>query len=396
MANFYQILGIDRSADSTTLRAAYKKMALLYHPDRNPGNKEAEEMFKVINEAYHVLSDSLKRSRYDAGLYGSSTSTSTQTEQYWRDIQRQQYARWYARQQTSRYRFDREYFRIQGLAFLTFFIIASFCFGLIQTVNYIYALKQAETDRQNQKLVMHVNTLFNSGHVDEAFATLKKLRNEFPMEYRFYYTHDSLISAVRDRAENEFREHNYSTSLHFLEILQKQESPPRLETLRKLAVCEYQTGDFVNALQSLKHIYNQQPWNLELLYQIGMINQVNLEDDEQALYYFTLGKKIFKENLTRIYGSAFEIVMDPADAPGIYYEIFEARARTNLKLKHYYEAQTDCNWGIFLRPQKPVCYAYRAQAKASQNIQQGVCNDLAMAKKLGAENIDDLQRAYCR
>lgn len=395
MADFYDILGIDRSADTTKLKAAYKRLALLYHPDRNPGNKEAEENFKAINEAYHVLSDSLKRSRYDAGMYGTYTS-SHQTEQYWREIQRQQYARWQARQETSRYRFDKEYFRIQGLAFLTFLVIASFCFGLIKTVNFIYALKQAETDRQNQKLVMHINTLFNSGNYDEAFTTLKNLRKEFPMEYRFYHAHDSLLSMVRNKADEEFNANHYATSLHFLEILQKQESPPRLETIRKLAICEYQTGDFEKSLQSLKQIYSQQPWNLELLYQIGMINLVNLEDDEQALFYFTLGKKIFKENLTRIYGSAFEIVMDPSDAPQIYYEIFEARARINLKLKNYYEAQTDCNWGVFLRPQNPVCYVYRAEAKINQNNRSGACRDLALAKTLGAVNANDLQRRYCR
>jgi DnaJ-class molecular chaperone len=63
--DLYEILGIDRNASENDIKKAYKKLALKYHPDRNPGDKEAEEKFKEINEAYSVLSDKTKRSRYD-------------------------------------------------------------------------------------------------------------------------------------------------------------------------------------------------------------------------------------------------------------------------------------------------------------------------------------------
>jgi curved DNA-binding protein len=63
--DYYQILGISRSASADEIRAAYRKLALKYHPDRNPDNKQAEEKFKEMNEAYQVLSDPQKRARYD-------------------------------------------------------------------------------------------------------------------------------------------------------------------------------------------------------------------------------------------------------------------------------------------------------------------------------------------
>lgn len=67
MANkdYYEVLGIDKSASDDDIKKAFKKAALKYHPDRNQGNKEAEEKFKEINEAYQVLSDPEKRQRYD-------------------------------------------------------------------------------------------------------------------------------------------------------------------------------------------------------------------------------------------------------------------------------------------------------------------------------------------
>jgi len=63
--DYYKILGVERKAGDDDIRKAYRKLAKQYHPDYNPNNKQAEERFKEINEAYEVLSDSKKRSHYD-------------------------------------------------------------------------------------------------------------------------------------------------------------------------------------------------------------------------------------------------------------------------------------------------------------------------------------------
>ena len=63
--DYYKVLGVDRNASEDDIRKAYRKLAMQYHPDRNPNNKEAEERFKEINEAYQVLSDPQKRTHYD-------------------------------------------------------------------------------------------------------------------------------------------------------------------------------------------------------------------------------------------------------------------------------------------------------------------------------------------
>src|SRR5580700_2182546 len=63
--DFYEILGVASAATEQEIKAAYRKLALQYHPDRNPNNKEAEEKFKEATQAYEVLSDKEKRQRYD-------------------------------------------------------------------------------------------------------------------------------------------------------------------------------------------------------------------------------------------------------------------------------------------------------------------------------------------
>ena len=63
--DYYEVLGINRSADKDTIKKAYRKMAKKYHPDSNAGNADAEEKFKEVTEAYNVLSDPEKKKLYD-------------------------------------------------------------------------------------------------------------------------------------------------------------------------------------------------------------------------------------------------------------------------------------------------------------------------------------------
>lgn len=397
MTDYYQILGLPHSATTADIKAAYKRLAMRYHPDHNQGDRAAEERFKQINEAYHVLSDPLKKVRYDRQFeiahtlpYTTATSPDPRRRPYpytprppGQNAGRQTY-----------YKIDRNYFRIQGLAVLTFFVIAGICFGIAHAIQYFSEKQQLEKWMANSKLLRQVNGLYNDGHVNEAIDMVSDLRHKDPLEYRFIFTRDSLVGALGRLADTDMTRGNYAEAVRHLLILKNYEDPARLETLRKIALCQYHLGNFEEAIQALKRLHNQEPRNLQLVYQIAMIDEEKLGNHEEALQYFDLGKKLFKSNLTEVYGEAFEIVMNPLDAPDIYYEMFVGRARANIALERYAEAITDGNWAIYLRRQEPGGYYWRAVAKVHTPASTELCTDIATAHRLGHPDAATLQK-YC-
>ena len=63
--DYYDVLGVNKSASPEELKSAYRKLAVKYHPDKNPGDSKAEEKFKEASEAYHILSDDKRKANYD-------------------------------------------------------------------------------------------------------------------------------------------------------------------------------------------------------------------------------------------------------------------------------------------------------------------------------------------
>ena len=71
--DYYEVLGVEKNASEDEIKKAYRKIAIKYHPDRNPGDKEAEEKFKEAAEAYNVLHDPTRKRRHQTSPHGCAS-----------------------------------------------------------------------------------------------------------------------------------------------------------------------------------------------------------------------------------------------------------------------------------------------------------------------------------
>lgn len=206
--------------------------------------------------------------------------------------------------------------------------------------------------------------------------------------------HDSLLNSLRSKADQQFNKNEFQQAIHYYAVLQKAEKPERVETLLRLATCQRYLGHYEESLTALKQLLSQQPSNLELIYQIGIINIENLDNKEEALFYFTKGEDLFKKNFTAIYGKAFAFVIDPKDMPQIYYDIFMKLAETNSALGHTNEAIVDCGWAVFLRGDNAEPYALRAELRIKKKERKAACEDLSKAAARSMD-VTQKQNKYC-
>jgi tetratricopeptide (TPR) repeat protein len=216
------------------------------------------------------------------------------------------------------------------------------------------------------------------------------------MEVVFRNAHDSLIHEIGSMAEQNFASRNFERALYYYQYFKKYQDHGQTETLEKIAVCQYNTAMYPEALQSLKQLHSEKPWSLELIYDIVKLNLNHLNNTTEAMFYLNLGEKTFRDNMEKIYGEAFMVMMDPKDIPDLYYEIFIAKAQLELKLKDYKEAEPDLELAIYLRPARFEGYQVRAELNIEQQRYRSACTDLRKAKELGATDISALQSKYCQ
>lgn len=399
MQDYYHILGLPQTATSAQIRAAFKRLAMQYHPDRNPNNPIAEEIFKQVNEAYHVLSDPVKKSRYDSRFYTYETQSATHAaEEYAREMRRRQYhaRRQYAPKSEKTYTITGSYFKVQGLAFLVFIVLSGISFGIVHLASFFFDRYEARIHHENVLKAREVNALFGAGKIDEAIGKIGLLTKNAPMEFVFRDTRDSLIEETGRMGELNFSKRDYERALYYFQYYKKYQERGQSETLERIYVCQYNLGQYTDALQSLKQLHSENPWSLELIYRIATLNLNHLNNKQEAMFYLDLGEKAFRNNMTDIYGEAFMVMLDPKDIPDRYYEIFLLKADTEISLNDFTEAAPDLELAIYLRPNRGEGYRSRAVLNGLQRKYRSACADLRKAKDLGATGIEELQAKYCQ
>lgn len=407
MLDYYKILGISRTADHATIRSAYKKLALQYHPDLNPNNTAAEEYFKVINEAKQLLCNPKKKEQYDLILNyiyeNSQRQVATQNALYTRYTPTT-YARpggnyWSNTPQYrtgSIYKIDKDYYRVQLLTLMVVALISIFSISIFRINSYLDEKKKQEKRIENEKILTEAQALYDNGNYRKALDMVIGVIRKNPIEKEYFNRKERMVAGLNSKAVSLYQRADYKKAVENLQILREYQTPMRLSTWNMIADCNYKLGNYKKAIHALEYILIRDKNNIDLIIRIGDIYYDNLHLIDKALEYYDDAKKLFKEFQTDTYGEAFELVMPVEKTPQVYYYMFSRRAEINMAGGNYKEAIKDYNWAAYLRPEKPHSYYFRAICRQKAGDNNRACNDWRRAVKLGASESKQFITRYCR
>jgi curved DNA-binding protein CbpA len=410
--NYYELLGVTPQAGQAEIKSAFKQLALRYHPDRNPGNPEAEEKFKIINEAYHVLSDSILKARYDQKLFNQYSTEEERLEQAYREAARRRAAYQSRRPQSiydrlgrfgwqdgytsSRpYKIDKEYFKVQAYTLLLFLAIAGSIMGMVRLADYLKKQEYLKLKQQNDLVMQQADSLFKHEQYEKALSIMSDLVKKYPSEINYIRAESSMIDGVRKIAEWEFDKHSYKNAADKYILLLGYENNQRISTWYRISECHHALGNYELSINALKQIHKRDQNDIRVLLRIAQIYSRDLDQDSLALPYFNQCKAMFINRMENSFGKAFELVIRPETLPTIYFDIFEGRAKSNIKLNNFEDAYTDCKWALYLKPKESEMYYLRAVCRIATGRNYQICEDLKMAHKLGHLASNDLIRKYC-
>lgn len=395
MKDYYQILGVLSSADSTAIKSAYKELALKYHPDRNSGSLAAEQKFKEINEAYQVLSDPKAKGNFDLRYsyknyqfsetgtnYKSPARNTSVYNRYgkfdWKN--KPSYSKW------QYYRIDREYYVHQLYTLGVVLGIALLILGTQAYNSHLNDLETEKIEKENKAMMAKAELFFNEGVYDSTFNIVLTLIKRNPFLHEFHALREDYIDKVQELAITDYRNGDYSNALLGFYTIKEYQDRQQLENWHNIANTFKALGDYANAVASLEYIQIREPDDIELAMEIADLCTEQLSDKIKALEYYTIAKNIFKNRQALIYGRAFELVIDPTTLDANYFNIFYKRAMINISLNNFDEAVTDCNWGIFLNPKAVDLYYHRGNSWFELNRLNRACKDWYKAIELGDRN----------
>ncbi len=348
MVDHYQVLGIPRSASAAEIKSAFKKLALRYHPDRNPDYSPAEEKFKEINRAYQILSDSYKKHQYDL-VYKYQRIPFSQPRSTYSPFYYPPYAR-RPRYASREYEYGWKYVKAQVMAFAFIFIVAAAVMGVKYLYDDYLEAKEVRLAEAREVLFKEAQAWFDKGEYRKSLDIIILMQKKNPAERTIRNYRDKFVGEVMVMADSQLYQNNFESAIISFSIVKDYQRRESAVVYKKLAECYRALDMHQEAANALEVILASDKKNLKLNLEIGKLYLVNMHDPENSKPYLDNARIRVKDILVQIYGQAAELVMKPSESPPIYFDVFFTRAQAYTQLGLHEDAIKDCNWSVFLRP----------------------------------------------
>ncbi len=396
MANYYEILGISENATQPKIRSAYKELAIKYHPDKNGGDKAAEEKFKIINNIYQTLSDPYKKSRYDYELKYKQFRNSqvyTNSGHYQTTYQSKNKCR--ANKQTHTAVRERET-KSNLVISLTVLGIMTTIISLSMLIeNYYHTKKLEATLNKKNELMNTVQTYYQSHDYKTALGTLNYITAEYPEFYIFTQFKLALINELSMQAELRFSQADYAQALEYFTILNDFSQTRKASYDYAIVDCYIALRHYDEALISIEKFIAKDPTDIRACFQKADVLSFDSKKLDESLRYYDKAVDLAIEYYIKKYGNAFIILVQPAKMPDIHYDVFMGRAQLHFTLGNYERSLEDCGWAAYLKPKQSTPFLCKADNHYAMGNKKSACENCQHALALGSKAARKKLLDYC-
>jgi curved DNA-binding protein CbpA len=286
MENYYKLLNVPEAAEEQEIKKAYKKLAVKFHPDKNPNNAVAEERFKQINEAYQTLSNKELRATYDYLLlnlrYQTLSQQHTQTHTQPSNYREPGYT-----PSTPSYR-DEDQKKGVTWALGILGIVAVLVISALSVISFLHYLdKQELTERRNvfrERLQNNLSADSTRMLMLEILAEIEEVGfNEELLKFKA-----EILEEVHKKANANFQEKSYQTAIGFYHVW-KEFKPLDLEFLNtRISLCYKFLGNKVLAKKMFEEMIGEGSNTIFAHFELAKLEETQFQDLENA---FTIMKK---------------------------------------------------------------------------------------------------------
>jgi curved DNA-binding protein CbpA len=407
MTNYYNILGISRDANADEIKSAYRKLALIHHPDKNNNTSESEENFKEINKAYQVLSDPFQRARHDLFIdyqsYGFNVGNDYESyAEYeyrydygeYQNTQTSQTNESYATQEnTSKSQRNNRIGNIWAFAFFSIILVLTIASNAI---NAYYERQQNETIIARQYDIMNkAKSAVAEGNYQNALVQIKKIHDVYASEMRLATFKQELMKKMMIAADEQYEKENYEEALKNYYLIQDHYQSLNLNFYYKLAACYKEMGNYNQAIHIFSHIADMGYNRLSNYVEIAEIYSQHLYNTDEALEYYEKSIDLITLQYIALYGDGYHTLVNPSATPDLHYRAFFGIAKIYQQERDYKDAEEAYDWSIYLRPDKVEAFIAKGKCEKQMGNSWKACENWQLAAEKGSQEALELMQKNC-
>jgi curved DNA-binding protein CbpA len=394
MTNYYHVLGLSEDATPAEIKAAFKRLAVKYHPDKHPGRPEMEEKFKEINVAHQILSDEYEKARFDLKLKYRQFSQSDSRPYTYQPPRADQ---WKNRNR-ARYSSGRIDYRQNAIATAYAFGITFLIALFVMTGIWV---KQSYEDHQLEKMLaerrssyMDAKEYFESGDYKTAFEIMTSLDFFRTEERDMKIFKSTMLDKISEKGNKAFQKGDYNEAIVLYELVQEfAPNLPFYELRQRLADAYKKTGQPDKAIEILKNFLVGEYEIISSLVKIAEIQRDELNNPEEALDHLLIAHRLAIKRYKTFYGEGYPLVINEKYIPKSHYYLYVNLADIYLRLEDTEMAIKAADWNKYVWPDSAISYVTSANAYLAMGQRNKACIEFSGARD---RNWNGETPRYCR